>query len=118
MLYRKKENYSLRIKDNVVDIVAVTYFGVRHGLETLSQLMGYDDLHHRYIVNEHVSIVDSPEFAHRGVLVDTSRNFIPLDVIENVINGMSFNKVQQISFKHFSIQNGHCLAQRVPLAFD
>ena len=28
-----------------------------------------------------------------GILLDSSRNFMPIDVIENVINGMAFNKV-------------------------
>ena len=28
-----------------------------------------------------------------GILLDSSRNFMPIDVIKNVINGMSFNKV-------------------------
>ena len=31
----------------------------------------------------------------QGILLDSSRNFMPLDVIENVINGMAFNKVKK-----------------------
>ena len=38
------ESYSLRVFDANVNIEAVTYFGARHALETLSQLMGFDDV--------------------------------------------------------------------------
>ena len=55
--------------------------------------MGYDDVNSCFIINSNVSIVERPEFRHRGVLLDSARNFMPLHVIENVINGMSFNKV-------------------------
>ena len=35
-----------------------------------------------------------------GILLDSSRNFMPIDVIENVINGMAFNKVISDLLKH------------------
>jgi len=87
------ESYSLRVSDANVAIEAVTYFGARHALETLSQLMGFDDVKDRFVINSNVSIEDRPEFRHRGILLDSSRNFMPIDVIKNVINGMSFNKL-------------------------
>lgn len=64
--------------------------------------MGYDNFKTCFIINNKVSIVDRPEFRHRGVLLDSARNFMPLDVIENVINGMSFNKVIFYVRKAFS----------------
>ena len=65
----------------VVEISAPTYFGARHAIESLSQFWGYDDGFDgiqapRFIILENVTITDGPQFPHRGLLIDTSRNFI------------------------------------------
>ena len=83
------ETYKLEVQYNdlendsyiAVEISAPTYFGARHALESLSQLWGYDDgfggiTSPRFIILDNVTIVDGPEFSHRGVLIDTCRNFI------------------------------------------
>lgn len=90
------ESYTLKMDSNtrIIYLSATSYFGLRHGLETLSQLWGFDDVNQKFIILEQFNIQDGPEFKHRGVLVDSSRNFIPLDVIRRVIDGMSFNKVK------------------------
>ena len=65
-----------------VGIGAMTYFGARHALETLSQLWGFDDgfggiISPSFIILDDVIIDnDGPEFPHRGVLIDTCRNYI------------------------------------------
>ena len=74
-------------------VEAQTFFGIRHGLETLFQLMGYDELRGQYIINKKVEITDQPQFRHRGVSVDTARNFIPIQTLKNVIDGMAFSKL-------------------------
>lgn len=81
----------------IANIEAATYFGARHAIETLSQLMAFDQVSGDFIMIESAQIADSPEFRHRGVLVDTARNFMPLDVIRRVIDGMAFNKVVLIT---------------------
>ena len=65
-----------------------TYFGARHGLETLSQLITFDsentleeDLH----IPSEVFIKDEPIYPYRGLLLDTSRNYYSIDSIK-VIN--------------------------------
>ena len=59
-----------------IDISAPTYFGARHALESLSQSWGTDDLNKKFILLDGLKISDEPHFPHRGVLVDSSRNFI------------------------------------------
>ena len=60
----------------------MTYFGARHALETLSQIWGFDDgfggiISPSFIILDDVIIDnDGPEFPHRGVLIDTCRNYI------------------------------------------
>jgi len=58
-----------------VQIKAKTYFGSRHGLETLSQLISYDEIRQKLQMHKSASITDKPAYVHRGLLIDTSRNF-------------------------------------------
>ena len=58
-----------------VQIKAKTYFGARHGLETLSQLISYDEIRQKLQMHKSASITDKPAYVHRGLLIDTSRNF-------------------------------------------
>ena len=37
-------------------------------------------------------IMDFPRFAHRGLLLDSSRHFLPLDVIKENLDLMAINK--------------------------
>ena len=65
----------------------------RHGLETLFQLVEYDNVAGSYIILNDVRISDRPEFPHRGVILDTGRNFVELDHIQRLIDAMSMTKV-------------------------
>ena len=65
-----------------IDIEAVTYFGARHALDSLSQFWTFDkgvmdSDTGKFIVLKDVILIDKPEFQHRGILLDTSRNFFP-----------------------------------------
>lgn len=63
-------------------ITADTFFGARHGLETLSQLIVFDDVRNRIEIPNQVSITDGPVYPYRGVLLDTSRNFVDKATID------------------------------------
>ena len=65
-----------------IDIDAVTYFGARHALDSLSQFWTFDEGiketdKGNFIVLKDITLIDKPEFQHRGILLDTSRNFFP-----------------------------------------
>ena len=77
------------------EISAANYFGARHGIETLFQLMEYDDITMNYIILNSAEIRDYPEFRHRGISLDTSRNFIEADTIKRIIDGMGHSKVRE-----------------------
>ena len=94
----------MKLDAREIQLTADSYFGLRHGLETLSQLWDYDDIHQRFVIPANFTIIDGPEFKHRGVMLDSSRNFIPLDVIKRVIEGMSFNKVRKSYIKVHSVK--------------
>lgn len=90
------ESYSLKITSGesiVVDITAETIFGYRHGLETLSQLIVFDDINNAIVIAANVSIIDQPAFPYRGVMIDVARNFISLAKLEENIRGLGANKM-------------------------
>ena len=65
-----------------IDIDAATYFGARHALDSLSQFWTFDEGvkdtdKGTFIVLKDIKLIDEPEFQHRGILLDTSRNFFP-----------------------------------------
>lgn len=98
-----------------VYITAATFFGARHALETLSQLMAWDDSIDRLIMVTDATISDSPAFPHRGLLIDTSRNFVSIEMIKKIIDAMSFNKLNVF---HWHITDTHSfpfVSRREPL---
>uniref|UniRef100_A0A8D0GK73 Beta-hexosaminidase n=1 Tax=Sphenodon punctatus TaxID=8508 RepID=A0A8D0GK73_SPHPU len=74
-----KENYKLDISEEQMLLTADTVWGALRGLETFSQLVWRDD-NGTYYVNE-TDIIDFPRFAHRGLLLDTSRHYLPVGAI-------------------------------------
>lgn len=69
----------------VVTIEATTIFGARHGLETLSQLIVFDDIRNELQIVGEFSIQDAPKFKHRGLLLDTARNYFSVESIKRTI---------------------------------
>ncbi|ETO08779.1 hypothetical protein RFI_28611 [Reticulomyxa filosa] len=76
---------------NKILLRAGTVFGALRGLETLSQLIRYDFATDTYKIML-ASINDKPRFAHRGILLDTSRHFHPPTVIKHLLDAMSYAK--------------------------
>ncbi|GMH04436.1 hypothetical protein Nepgr_006275 [Nepenthes gracilis] len=85
------ESYNLSIPTAVPAAVltAATAWGAMRGLETFSQLVWGSPS--RVAVG--VEIWDAPIFAHRGVLLDTSRNYYGVEDIIRTIGAMSANKL-------------------------
>ena len=93
------ESYNLTVSADgkTLVIAAVTYFGAYHGLETLSQLITYDFDNQWYaIAAAPWTIQDAPRFPHRGVLIDSSRHFEPIETIMKVIDSVAMAKFNAI----------------------
>lgn len=84
------ESYSLLVQEPVAFLKANRVWGALRGLETFSQLV-YEDSYGALIINES-TIIDFPRFAHRGILIDTSRHYLPLKTILKTLDAMAFNK--------------------------
>jgi hexosaminidase len=89
------ESYTLHINlDGSALLSAATVYGAYRGLETFSQLIRFDfDLQAYRLDFAPLTITDSPKFAWRGLLIDTSRHFEPVGSIFRIIEAMSYAKV-------------------------
>ncbi|XP_022048773.1 beta-hexosaminidase subunit beta isoform X2 [Acanthochromis polyacanthus] len=84
------ESYDLSVVQPFAVLKAPKVWGALHGLETFSQLM-YEDEYGAKSINA-TAISDFPRFAHRGILLDSSRHFLPIKVILANLEAMAMNK--------------------------
>ncbi|KAH1001060.1 hypothetical protein HUJ04_013320 [Dendroctonus ponderosae] len=86
------ESYQLWITASRAELQSETIWGVLRALETFSQLiyLGEDGLTLRLNAT---TIQDFPRFKHRGLLLDTSRHFLPLESILQTLDALAYNKM-------------------------
>ncbi|KAJ6664103.1 hypothetical protein lerEdw1_008318 [Lerista edwardsae] len=84
------ENYKLAVSDEQMILTATTVWGALRGLETFSQLAWRKD-DGTLNINKTI-VVDFPRFPHRGLLLDTSRHYLPLAAILKTLDVMAYNK--------------------------
>ncbi|KAF3701833.1 Beta-hexosaminidase subunit beta [Channa argus] len=84
------ESYKLIVNKRSAVLTASKVWGALHGLETFSQLV-YEDEYGAKTINS-TKIHDFPRFAHRGILLDSSRHFLPIKVILANLETMAMNK--------------------------
>ncbi|XP_041815742.1 beta-hexosaminidase subunit beta isoform X2 [Chelmon rostratus] len=85
------ESYELSVDQPYAVLKAPKVWGALHGLETFSQLV-YEDEYGTKSINS-TTISDFPRFAHRGILLDSSRHFLPIKVILANLETMAMNKI-------------------------
>ncbi|XP_008558028.1 chitooligosaccharidolytic beta-N-acetylglucosaminidase [Microplitis demolitor] len=92
-----KESYKLKINKRKSSVSVIirgeNYFGVRNALETLSQLIVFNDFVDKIQIATNVSIIDGPVYPYRGILLDTSRNYISKEEILKTIEAMGMSKL-------------------------
>uniref|UniRef100_A0A8D0YNE3 Beta-hexosaminidase n=1 Tax=Sus scrofa TaxID=9823 RepID=A0A8D0YNE3_PIG len=84
------ENYTLTINDEQCFLLSETVWGALRGLETFSQLI-WKSPEGTFYINR-TEIEDFPRFPHRGLLLDTSRHYLPLASILDTLDVMAYNK--------------------------
>ena len=93
------EAYQLHISESGhASIIAPTNRGAIYGLDTFAQLF-YAHSHsatESYLPIAPVRIEDSPEFEHRGINLDISRNWIAPDDALRVLNAMAHCKLNRL----------------------
>ena len=78
--------------ESVVFITATHFAGAMHALQTLAQLTAYDPMKKHHIA-AHAQVEDAPAFNHRGILIDTGRQFLPIPQLQNTVRAMAINKL-------------------------
>ena len=84
------ESYNLEITNSQAKLTAPTTVGAMRGLETFLQLLEGDKDGFYFPA---VSISDKPRFAWRGLMIDSARHFMPLDVIKRNLDAMAAVKL-------------------------
>lgn len=102
------ESYSLVVDAKHIELTAPNPLGIMHGLQTLLQLVqnGPDG----WLVPA-VSINDSPRFPWRGLMIDVSRHFMSIPVLERNIDGMAAVKLNVLHL-HLSDDEGFRIESR------
>jgi hexosaminidase len=87
------ESYELHVDFPAVNITAETPFGAMHALETLEQLTTATAASGHATLPQRVAIRDAPRFPWRGLMVDTSRHFMPVEALLRTIEALSMNRM-------------------------
>jgi hypothetical protein len=118
------ESYELRVLvDGAATATATTVFGALRAMESWSQLFeqagdGGDgggvaiDLQLRGLPWH---IRDAPRFAHRGMLVDTARHYLPISTLQQHIDGMAYTKLNLLHLHLVDFQSFPFASTQAPL---
>lgn len=96
------ESYHLSVSQTEIKLTAANPLGIMHGLETVLQLV--EPGPQGWMLPD-VRIDDTPRFKWRGLMIDVSRHFIPLEAIERNIDGMAAVKLNVLHL-HLSDDEG------------
>ena len=96
------ESYILDVSTASARLRASTPLGTMHGLQTFLQLV---DVSPDGFAALAVTIQDKPRFPWRGLMLDSARHFIPLEVIRRNLDGMEAVKMNVFHW-HLSENQG------------
>lgn len=87
-----KEAYLLSVKEEECIISAADGAGALYGGITLSQMIEFDK-EKRSLIIKSAKIEDKPRFGWRGLMLDCSRTFLPVEYLKKTIDRMAFYKL-------------------------
>jgi hexosaminidase len=96
------ESYHLEVSPTRVLLSAPNPLGILHGLQTFLQLVNITP---QGFSVASVTIDDNPRFPWRGLMIDSGRHFMPLDVIRQSLDGMEVVKLNVFHW-HLSENQG------------
>ncbi|KAJ2453490.1 Glucosamine-6-phosphate isomerase (Glucosamine-6-phosphate deaminase) (GNPDA) (GlcN6P deaminase) [Coemansia sp. RSA 2424] len=108
------ESYTLDVPvTGVAKLKANSVYGALRGMETFSQLLVYNG-RLRFIKNTPIHIEDKPALKHRGVMLDTARNYYSVSDIKRTLDAMSFNKLNIFHWHIVDAQSWPVESKRFP----
>ena len=105
----ENESYSLRVATGGAVLRAPSIYGALRGLETFAQLVEQSAA--GFVVHG-ATIEDHPRFAWRGLMIDSCRHWMPVEVIERNLDGMAAVKLNVLHW-HLSEDQGFRVESRV-----
>ncbi len=96
------ESYTLEVTPSGAELSAPTTLGVMRGLQTFLQLI---ETTPQGFALPTVGIEDKPRFPWRGLMIDSGRHFIPVDVIKRNLDAMAAVKLNVLHW-HLSENQG------------
>ncbi len=96
------ESYELTVDSKQARVQAANPLGAMHGLETFLQLVTQD---RDGFAAPAITISDKPRFAWRGLHIDVSRHWMPIDVIKRNLDAMAAVKLNVFHW-HLSDDQG------------
>uniref|UniRef100_A0A914YQ99 Beta-hexosaminidase n=1 Tax=Panagrolaimus superbus TaxID=310955 RepID=A0A914YQ99_9BILA len=106
------EKYSLSVpKEGNATLEAKEVWGALRGLETFSQLVFLED--ETYYIQS-ANIHDFPRFSVRGILIDTSRHYLPPQTIRRQIDLMAQNKMNVLHWHIVDIESFPYISTKFP----
>ncbi|CAH1112226.1 unnamed protein product [Psylliodes chrysocephalus] len=107
------EGYSIVISEGTKRLNSTSVWGILKGLESFYQSIYLADDYLSLRINK-TFIDDHPRYSHRGLLLDTSRHFIPLNKILLTIDAMSQNKLNVFHWHIVDDQSFPYVSQKFP----
>jgi hexosaminidase len=111
------ESYTLNVTETGASITAPTSVGATYGLMTLVHLVEITSSERgvvRSIPNVPWNITDSPRFGHRGLMIDTARNFIPFHYLMQLLDALCMVKMNVLHWHVVDAQSFPLLLDDVP----
>ena len=91
------ESYQLSVSDGGISISSADSAGALYALQSLKQIFLISKLED--IPLKFIEVNDSPKFSYRGMLLDISRNFYGPEKIKQIIDYLSFFKINYLDFR-------------------
>lgn len=91
------EHYTLKVDKRGITIKGATEGALFWGIQTLDQILLGDICNTAADRIAHISIDDAPRFAHRAIMLDPARHFLPVEDVKFFIDQMArfkFNVLQ------------------------
>lgn len=95
------ESYTLKTDKKGISIHAPSEAGLFYGIQTLLQIIEKNDSASFNI--PYLEIKDAPQFAYRGLHIDVSRHFFPLEFLKKQIDLMAYYKLNRF---HWHLTDG------------
>ena len=86
------EGYQLSIMPSTIELTGAKPAGLFYGIQTLRQIISASD----GAALPCVVIQDNPQYAWRGLLLDSARHFLEVDFIKRYIDLMAYHKLNKL----------------------